>query len=67
MRHYLLARPPLTLAPGVGMTALAAILVAFASSALGASSALARTSCAAIALTTVAVAANDYSAATEGA
>ena len=67
MRHHLLARPPLPLAPGVGVTALAAILVAFASSALGASSGLARTIGAAIALSPVAVAADAYSAAAAGA
>ena len=67
MRHYLLSPPQLTLAPGVGMTALAAVLVAFASSALGATSGLARTHGAAIALSTVAVGADDYSAAAAGA
>ena len=67
MRHHLLACPPLPLAPGVGVTALAAILVAFASSALGASSGLARTIGAAIALPPVAVAADAYSAAAAGA
>ena len=67
MRHHLLARPPLPLAPGMGMTAFAAVLVAFASSALGASSGLARTRGTAIALTPVAVAADEYSAATAGA
>ena len=67
MRHYLLSPPQLTLAPGVGMTALAAVLVAFASSTLGASSGLARTSGAAIALTPVTVAADAYGAAAAGA
>ena len=67
MRHYLLACPALPLAPGVGMTAFAAVLVAFASSTLGASSGLARTSGAAIALTPVAVAADGDSAAAAGA
>ena len=67
MRHHLLARPPLPLAPGVGVTALAAILVAFASSALGVTSGLARTSGTAIALTAVAVAADDHGAAAAGA
>lgn len=67
MRHDLLARPPLPLAPGVGMTAFAAVLVALTSSTLGATSGLARTIGAAIALTAVAVAADDYSAAAAGA
>jgi hypothetical protein len=67
MRHYLLTRAPLPLAPGVGVTALAAVLIALGGCALGASSGLVRTSGAAIALTTVAVAANDYGAAAAGA
>ena len=67
MRHYSFARPPLTLAPGMRMTAFAAVLVALTSSPLGASSGLARTSRAAIALTPVAVAADGDSAATAGA
>lgn len=67
MRHHLLACPPLPLALGVGMTALAAGLVALAGSTLGATSGLARTSGAAIALTTVAVAADEYSSTAAGA
>jgi len=67
MRHYSFARPPLTLAPGVRMTAFTAVLVALGSSALGATSGLARTSRAAIALTPVAVAADGYSATAAGA
>ena len=67
MRHYSFARPPLTLAPGMRMTAFAAVLVALGSSTLGASSGLARTSGAAIALTPVAVAADGDSAAAAGA
>jgi len=67
MRHYVLARPPLPLAPGMGMTTFAAVLVALGGSTLGAASGLARASRAAIALTTVAVAADDYSAAAAGA
>ena len=67
MRHYLLTRPPLPLTPGMGETALAAVLVALASSALGASSGLTRTIGAAITLTTVAVAADEDRAATVGA
>ena len=67
LRHALLARPPLTLAPGMCMAAFAAVLVALTSSALGATSGLARTRGAAIALTAVAVAADEYSAATAGA
>ena len=67
MRHDLFARPPLTLAPGMCMTAFAAVLVALASSTLGASSGLARTIGAAIALTPVAVAADGYSATAAGA
>jgi hypothetical protein len=51
----------------MGETALAAVLVALTSSALGTPSGLARTIGAAIALTTVAVAADDYRAATAGA
>jgi len=67
MRHYLLARPPSALAPGMRMTALAAVLITLTRSALGAPSGLARTSGAAIALTPVAVAADEYRAATAGA
>ena len=67
MRHYLLTRPPLPLTPGMGETALAAVLVALASSALGAPSGLIRTIGAAIALTAVAVAADEDRAATAGA
>jgi hypothetical protein len=40
MRHYLLARAPLPLACGVSVAALAAVLVAFGSGALGATSGL---------------------------
>ena len=67
LRHYLLAPPPSPLAPGVGMTAFAAVLVALGSSTLGARSGLARTSGTAIALTPVAVAADGYSATAAGA
>ena len=67
MRHCLLARPPLPLAPGVGVTALAAVLVAFGSGALGATSGLVRAGRAAVALAAVAVAADEHSAATQGA
>ena len=67
MRHYLLAHPPLALAPSMRMTAFAAVLVAPTSSALGAHSGLARTIGAAVALTTVAVAADENRAATAGA
>ena len=67
MRHYVLASPPLPLAPGMGMTTFAAVLVALGRSTLGAASGLARASRAAIALTTVAVAADDCSAAAAGA
>ena len=67
LRHDLLAPPPLTLAPGVGMTAFAAVLVALGRIALGATSGLARTSGAAIALPPVAVAADGDSAAAAGA
>ena len=56
MRHCLLARPPLPLAPGVGVTALAAVLVAFGSGALGATSGLVRAGRAAVALAAVAAA-----------
>ena len=44
MRHHLLACPPLPLAPGMRMTAFAAVLVALGRIALGATSGLARTS-----------------------
>ena len=67
MRHCLLARPPLPLAPGVGVAALAAVLVAFGSGALGATSGLVRAGRAAVALAAVAVAADEHSAATQGA
>ena len=67
MRHFLFARPPLPLAPGVGVTAFASVLVALGSSTLGASSGLARTSGAAIALPPVAVAADGDSAVAAGA
>jgi hypothetical protein len=67
MRHFLFARPPLPLAPGVGVTAFAAVLVALTSSTLGTTSGQARTISAAIALTPVAVAADAYSAAAAGA
>ena len=71
MRHYLLhaalARPPLRLAPGMCMTAFAAVLVALGGSTLGASSGQARTIGAAIALPPVAVAADGDSAAAAGA
>jgi hypothetical protein len=67
MRHYLLARPPLPLAPGMCMTAFAAVLVALTSSTLGTTSGQARTIGAAIALTPVAVAADSDSAAAAGA
>ena len=67
MRHYLLARPPLPLAPGMCMTAFATVLVAPGGSALGASSGLARAIGTAIALTPVAVAADEDSTATTGA
>ena len=40
MRHYLLARAPLPLASGVGVTASATVLVAFGSRALGTTSGL---------------------------
>ena len=67
MRHYLLASAPLPLACGVSVAALAAVLVAFAGSALGATSGLVRAGSAAVALATVAVAADEHSAATQGA
>lgn len=67
MRHDLLARPPLTLAPGMCMTAFAAVLVALSSSTLGTTSVQARTIGAAIALTPVAVTADGDSAAAAGA
>jgi hypothetical protein len=67
MRHTLLACPPLPLASGMGMTALAAVLVSLARSTLGAASGLARTCRAAIALSPVAVAAEDDSVAATGA
>ena len=41
MRHHLLARPPLPLATGMGMTAFAAVLVSLARSTLGTASGLA--------------------------
>ncbi len=67
MRHYFFTRPPLRLAPRVRMTTFAAVLVALGGRALGATSGLARTRSTAVALTAVARAADDYSAATEGA
>lgn len=67
MRHHLLACPPLPLAPGMRMTAFAAVLVALGRIALGATSGLARTSGAAIALPPVAVAADGDSAVAAGA
>ena len=67
LAHYLFARPPLRLAPGMRMTAFAAVLVALGSSTLGATSGQARTIGAAIALTPVAVAADGDSAAAAGA
>ena len=67
MRHDLLARPPLTLAPGMCMTAFAAVLVALSSSTLGTTSGQARTIGAAIALTPVAVTADGDSVAAAGA
>jgi len=60
------SRPLLRLAPGMGMATFAAVLIALGSSPLGASSGLARTIGAAIALPPVAVAADDYSAAAAG-
>lgn len=67
MRHYLPTGPPSPLALGVGVAAFAAVLVALACSALGATSGLVRADCAAVALTAVAVAADEYSAAAQGA
>lgn len=67
MRHYLLARPPLPLTPGMRMTAFTAVLVALGSSTLGASPGLAGTIGTAIALTAVAVAADEDRAAAAGA
>jgi len=67
MRHCLLARPPLPLASGVSVTALAAVLVAFAGCALGATSGLVRAGRAAVALAAVAVAADEHRAAAQGA
>jgi len=59
MRHYLLACPPLPLAPGVGVAAFAAVLVALGSGALGATSGLLGAVLAAVALAAVAVAADE--------
>lgn len=59
MRHHLLARPPLALAPGMCMAAFATVLVTLGSSPLGTTSGQARTIGAAIALTPVAVAAHE--------
>lgn len=67
LRHDLLARPPLTLAPGMCMTAFAAVLVALTSCTLGTTSGQARTIGAAIALTPVAVAADGDRATAAGA
>jgi hypothetical protein len=67
MRHYLLASAPLPLACGVSVAALTAVLVALGSGTLGATSGLERAPCAAVALAAVAVAADEHSAAAQGA
>lgn len=67
MRHYLPTGSPSPLALGMGAAALAAVLVAFAGSALGATSGLERAPCAAVALAAVAVAADEHRAAAQGA
>ena len=67
MRHYLPTGPPSPLALGMGVAAFAAVLVALARSALGATSGLVRAGGAAVALAAVAVAADEHRAATQGA
>jgi len=67
MRHYLLTGPPPPLALGVGVAAFAAVLVALAGRALGATSGLLRAGCAAVALAAVAVATDEHRAAAQGA
>lgn len=67
MRHYLPTGAPSPLASGVGVAAFAAVLVASGRGALGATSGLPGALCGAVALAAVAVAADQHSAATQGA